>query len=87
MSDKLPSNPEAVTRRPGQLTEEDKQRLQNQGVPPDCKDDLAIAMERCKLDKRCRIVGIKSGKALSQVEVMKSIAHLLTSTRNDGGKM
>lgn len=78
---------EAVARRSGQLTKVDKQRLQNQDVPPDCKDELAIAMERYNLDKECRIVGVRSGKSLSRVEVMNTIAHLLTTRQNDGGKM
>ena len=87
VSDQPHSDPEAVARIPGHLTEEDEERLQGQGVPANCKDELAIAKERCKLDKRYSIVGVMSGKPLSRVEVMKSIADLLTSTQNDGGKM
>ena len=78
--------PEAVARKSGELTKEDQQRLQNQGMPPDCQDELAIAKERCKLDKTCRVVGVKSGNSLSREEVIKSIRQLLTTTQNDGGK-
>ena len=77
-------NPEAVARRPGQLTEEDKQTLLSQGVSPEGQDDLAIVKARCEVDKRHRIVGVKSGQ-LSREEVMGSISHLLTTTKNDGG--
>ena len=77
---------EAVARRPGQLTEEDKQKLQSQGVPFDCNDELAIIKERYKLDKSCKIVGVESKQSLSRDEVIQSIAHLLTTTQNDEGK-
>ena len=78
-------HPEAVPRRPGQLTEEDKLKLQRQGLPPDCQDELAIIIARYKLDKKCKVIEIKSGQLLSQ-EVIDSIAHLLNTTQNDGGK-
>ena len=77
-------NSEAVARRPGQLTEEDKQTLLSQGVSPEGQDDLAIVKARCQLDKEIRIVGVKSGQ-LSREEVMESISHVLTTTKNDGG--
>ena len=73
-----------MARRPGQLTEEDKQTLLSQGVSPEGQDDLAIVKARCEVDKRFRIVGVKSGQ-LSREEVMESIRHLLTTTKNDGG--
>ena len=77
-------NPKAVARRPGQLTQEDKLTLLSQGVSPEGQDELAVVRARCEVDKRYRIVGVKSGQ-LSREEVMKSIKHLLTTTKNDGG--
>ena len=85
-SDSPLPHPEVVARRPGQLTKEDKLKLLIQGVPPDCQDDLDIITARYKLDKRCKIVGVKSGTSLSREEVMKSIGQLLSTTKNDGGK-
>ena len=73
-----------MARRPGQLTEEDKQTLLSQGVSPEGQDDLAIVRARCERYKSFRIVGVKSGQ-LSREEVMESIRHLLTTTKNDGG--
>lgn len=87
VSDLPLSDSEAVARRPGQLTKEDKQSLQNQGVSPDCQDELTIVKERHDLDKRFRIVGVKLGQPLSRGEVIKSISNLLTTTQNDGGKV
>ena len=80
------SHPEAVARRPGQLTEEDKLKLQSQGLPHDCQNELDITRARYELDKRCNIVEIKLGKSPSQDEIIQSIEHLLNTTQNDGGK-
>ena len=79
-------NPEAVARRPGKLTEENKLKLLSQGVPPDCQDEVAIVIARHELDKNQKIVEVKSGKSLSQKEVLKSIEDLLLTTKNNGGK-
>ena len=79
-------HPEAVARRPGQLTEKDKLKLQSQGVSPDCHDELDIVEARHKLEKRHIITGVKSGQSLSREDVFENIAHLLTTTQNDGGK-
>ena len=73
-----------MARRPGQLTEEDKLKLQRQGVPPDCQDELDIMKARYELGKNL-IIGVKSRQPLSR-EVIESIAHLLNTTQNDGGK-
>ena len=79
-------HPEVVPRRPGQLTQEDKLKLQSQGLPPDsCHNELAITKARYELDKMCKIVEVKSGKSLSQ-EVVENIAHVFNTTQNDGGK-
>ena len=78
-------HPEAVARRPGQLTEEDKVKLQSQGLPPDCQSEQDIIRARYDLDKRSKIVEVKSGQSLTQ-EVIESITHLLNTTQNDGGK-
>ena len=79
-------HPEAVARRPGQLTEEDKLKLQRQGLPPDCQDELDIMRARYELDKRHKLIEIKSGQPLLQKEVKENIEYLLHTTQNDGGK-
>ena len=79
-------HPEAVPRRPGQLTQEDKLELQSQGLPPDCIDELAIVRARWKLDKRYRVLKVHSGESLCRKEIIEGIAHLLNTTQNDGGK-
>ena len=80
-----PHQPEAVARRPGQLTEEDKQKLLRQGVTGDYQDEADIVRARYKLEKKCNMVDVQSGHSLSREEVSKSIAHLFNTTKNDGG--
>ena len=79
-------HPEAVARRPGQLTEEDKLKLQSQGLSSGYQDELAIVNARYELDEERKIVEIKSRQSLSQQEVLECITCLLNTTQNDGGK-
>ena len=81
------THPEAVARRPGQLTEGDKLKLQSQGLPPDCHDELDIITARWKMDKRIQIVRFKKRQSLSREEVLESIAYLFNTTLKDGGRM
>ena len=75
-----------MPRQSSKLTAEGKQTLQHQGVSPDCQDELAIVTARYGLDKRFKIVAVKSGK-VSRDEVMEYIRYLLTTTKNDGGRI
>ena len=75
-----------MARRPGQLTEEDKLKLQSQGLPHDCHDELAIVKARYEQAPGNKIVEIKSGQSLSREEVIESIDHHLHITQNDGGE-
>ena len=77
---------EAVARRPGQLTEEDKLKLQSQELPFESQNEQDIIKARYELDKECNVIEVRSGESLSREEVMENIAHLLNTTQNDGGK-
>ena len=79
------SHPEAVARRPGQLTEEGKLKLRSQGLPPNCQDELDIVKARCNLDKRLQIVGIIQSGKISRKDVLENILYILTTTPNNGG--
>jgi hypothetical protein len=80
-------HPEAVARRPGQLTEEDQLKLLRQGVFPESDNELDnIIKARYRLAKSCSIVEVKSGQSISYKEVLGSIEHVLNTTENDGGK-
>ena len=85
-ADLPPHQPEAVARRPGQLTEEDKQKLLSQGVTSDCQSEVDIVRARYGLDKSCKIVDVMSEHSLAQ-DVSKSIKNLLNTTKNDGGML
>ena len=86
-ADLPPHQPEAVARRPGQLTEEDKQKLLSQGVTSDCQSEVDIVRARCELDKECKIVDVMSGQSWTQQETLKRITHHLNATKNDGGML
>jgi hypothetical protein len=58
-------HPEAVARRPGRLTEEEKFNLLLQGVFPESDNELDIIKARYRLDKDCSIVKVKSGGSIS----------------------
>ena len=74
---------EAVARRPGQLTEEDKLMLKRQGVYP-YYQELDIVKARYELDKKHNNIEVKS-RHLSQKSVIGRICNLLNTTQNDGG--
>ena len=82
-----PHQPEAVARRPGQLTEEDKQKLLRQGVTSDCRSEVDIVRARYELDKSCKIVDVMSEHSLARKDVLKNITNLLNTTKNDGGML
>jgi len=71
-----------------ELTEDDRRRLTNQGVPEHCCDDLSTVRARCSLDKGVNIVGVEvSGpeKMLSRDYILKQIASLMNNTTKPGG--
>ena len=79
-------HPEAVAKRPGQLTEKDKLKLLSQGVIPESDNELDIVKARYRFAKDYSIVEFKSGRSISYKEVLGSIEHVLSTTENDGGK-
>jgi hypothetical protein len=80
-------HPEAVARRPGQLTEKDKLKLLRQEMFPESNNELDIIKARYRLAKDFSIVEVKSGRSVSHYkEILGSIEHVLNTTENDGGK-
>ena len=79
-------HPEAVPRRPGQLTQEDRLKLQSQGLPPDCQCELDIVKGRYELDSNLMITEIMFRHLLTKKQVTQHIEQLLNTTQNDGGK-
>ena len=82
----LPNNVEAVPRRPAKLTEEDQQTLKSQGVPPDCKDEVAIVKASYK---RVKIFGVERSepnKLLSRELVKQRCTTILNDSKSNEGK-
>ena len=80
-----------LRRSRGELTEDERRKLENQGVPRDCHhDDLSIMKARYGLDSRPQIVGVESGdsgRELSCEDVKKLIASLMNNTDKKGGEL
>ncbi len=89
----ITSNPttqddDVVPRRPGgELTDDDRQRLEHQGVPRDSHhDDLSIMKARFSLDKDISIAEVlRDDGSLSCEQVTKKITQLLNNTDTSGG--
>ncbi len=92
----ITSNPttqddDVVPRRPGgELTDDDRQGLEHQGVPRECHhDDLSIMKARFSLDKDIRIAEVlrDDGSPLTCKQVTKKITQLLNNTDTSGGEL
>ncbi len=90
----ITSNPttqddDVVPRRPGrELTDDDRRKLEHQGVPRDSHhDDLSIMKARFSLDKDKTIAEVlRDDGSLSCEQVTKKITLLLNNTDTSGGE-
>ncbi len=84
-------HPDVVGRRPAiELTEEMREKLENQGIPREKQcDDLTIVKARHSLDKECTICGVEmstpDGEQLTRRDMLIQIARLMKDCDNDGG--
>ncbi len=73
----------------GELTEEDRRKLDSQGVPPDCRDDVSIVRARISLDPNrlqlSREEVSKTGRELSRGYVLRQLEEFLDSVETPGG--
>ncbi len=92
----ITSNPtiqddDVVPRKPGgELTDDDRRRLEHQGVPRDSHhDDLSIMKARFILDKEKSMAKELNddGSSLTCVQVTKKISQLLNNTDTNGGEL
>ena len=83
-------SPEVVPRRPREeLSEDERRKLEHQGVPRHCHhDDLSIMKARFSLDKEKRVNEVLTGDSLTCELVKKQITRLMNNTNTDtvGGK-
>ena len=83
------TDPNVVPRCRIILRDQDKQRLVNQGILKDSKDDLGIIQARFSLDKTLDMVRVevsKPGQELSCNYVLKQLEDFLKSCKKPGGK-
>ena len=71
-----------------EITEEDRRKLTNQGIPPECLDDLSIVRARISLDSSLELVKelSDSGKQLSRSYVLEQIQDFLKCSKKPGGE-
>ncbi len=72
----------------GELTEEDRSKLDSQGVLPDCRDDVSIARARIILDPDYQLSREEvstTGNELSRGDVLRQLEEFLNSVETPGG--
>ena len=70
------------------ITEEDRRRLTNQGIPPECSDDLSIVRARISLDPTLELVRVlvnEEGRELRRGYVLEQIKDFLANVKKPGG--
>ncbi len=66
----------------GELIEEDRRKLDSQGVPPDCRDDVSIVRARISLDPDLELSREEvstTGRELSRGYVLRQLEEFLDS--------
>ena len=82
-------SPDVVPRCEIEISEEDRRRLTNQGIPPECSDDLSIIRARIGLDSSLDLVKelrAEPGKELSRSYILEQIQDFLKSIKKPGGE-
>ena len=82
-------DPDVSFRFDAELTEDDRRKLSNQGVPEECCDDLSIFRARAKLDKTYHLVGeevSKPGRELDRSYVLGRVEDLMKKSDKPGGE-
>ena len=72
------------------ITEEDRRKLTNQGISPECSDDLSIVHARIGLDSTLELVRVlvnEEGQELSRGYILEQIKDFLASTKKPGGEI
>ena len=81
-------SPEVVPRRPQELSEHERWRLEYQGVPRDCHhDDLSLIEARYNLDKDLSLFEVLTGRSITCKQVMKKASQLMNKPTTVGGKL
>ena len=83
-------SPDVVPRSAVELTEENRRKLTNQGIPEECCDDLSIVKARINLDKKCHLVGMEvsePGHDLSRSYILGRIEDLMKRSNKPGGEV
>jgi len=83
-------SPDVVPRSAVELTEDNRRKLTNQGVPEECCDDLSIIKARINLDKTYHLVGTEvsePGNELSRSYILGRVEDLMKKSSNPAGEL
>ena len=79
--------PDIVPRKNGELTQEDKDRLTSEGIPPECwEDDVKLMEARYLKDSDFPSVTIENIPHMKKEHALDKISTLLNNTTQLGGK-
>ena len=85
-----PQAPESIPQCKIEITEENRRKLTNQGIPLECSDDLGIVRSRVSLDKGLELVGVETTEPgqneLTRSYILKKIQEFLNGSEKPGGK-
>ena len=87
----MADKPDVVRRRAAiELTEEVREKLENQGIPRHQQhDDLSVAKKRYTMDRRFTLHGVEigqpGGERLTKESVHKHIATIMNNCSDTGG--
>lgn len=80
---------DVVPRERVELEDDHWRKMEHQGIPSDCNDDLGILQARISLDKSLELVGVevsRPGRELSRSYILGKLEELFTSSAKPGGK-
>ncbi len=82
-------NPDVIpVQGAGELTEEDRRKLDSQGVPPDCRDDVSIVRARITLSPTCQLSREEvsmAGRELTHGYVVGKLEEFFNNVEKPGG--
>ena len=78
---------DAITRKNGELTEQDEKRLTSEGIPEDCwEDDAMMAKERYLKDSNTKSVKIEDCHQMKKQYVLERISSVFNNSTMPQGE-
>ena len=79
--------PDIVARKKGELTQEDRDRMDSEGIPLECWEDEALLVRaRYDKDSRYKKITLIEGDLLETEDILDAIRTIFKQTSQPGGK-